>query len=148
MISVDVGGTFTDVVAMEARKVRVKKVPTSLAAREDAVLEGLSILGVKDKKIFNHASTAGLNAVLTRQFPKIGFLTTFGHHDILDMGRGWRPWDAQTDPNWRRSFGDAARPLVPRYLRRGIRERILSSGKFRNVRLVDCSWSARYRSGR
>jgi N-methylhydantoinase A len=129
MISVDVGGTFTDVVAMEAQKVRVKKVPTTLAAREEAVLEGLRVLGIKDKKIFNHASTAGLNAILTRQFPRIGFLTTFGHHDILDMGRGWRPWDAQTDPNWRRSFGDAGRPLVPRYLRRGIRERVLSSGK-------------------
>ena len=71
MIGVDVGGTFTDVVAMEAGKVRVKKVPTSPAAKEEAVLEGLSILGVEDKKIFNHASTAGLNAMLTRQFPSL-----------------------------------------------------------------------------
>jgi N-methylhydantoinase A len=129
MISVDVGGTFTDVVAMEAGKVRVKKVPTTPDAREKGVLEGLSILGVNDKKIFNHASTAGINAILTRDLPKIGFLTTFGHHDILDMGRGWRPWDAQTDPHWRRSFGDAMRPLVPRYLRRGIRQRTLGSGE-------------------
>ena len=129
MISVDVGGTFTDVVAMEAGRVRVKKVPTTPDAREEAVLEGLRVLRIEDKKTFNHASTAGLNAILTRQFPRIGFLTTFGHHDILDMGRGWRPWDAQTDPNWRRSFGDAGRPLVPRYLRRGIRERVLSSGE-------------------
>jgi len=111
MISVDVGGTFTDVVAMEAGKVRVKKVPTTPDARENGVLEGLSILGVNDKKIFNHASTAGINAILTRDLPKIGFLTTFGHHDILDMGRGWRPWDAQTDPHWRRSFYALSMPM-------------------------------------
>ena len=51
-----------------------------------------------------------------------------GHRDILDMGRTWRPLDALTDPHWRRSFGDAARPLVPRYLRRGIQERITADG--------------------
>ena len=39
---------------------------------------------------------------------------------MLDRGRVWRPLDGQTDPCWRRSFGDAARPLVPRYLRRGV----------------------------
>lgn len=128
MISVDVGGTFTDVVAVEKGKVRVKKLPTS-KTREKAVLEGLAALGVKDKKTFNHASTIGLNSILTRNLPKIGFLTTWGHRDILDMGRGWRPLDALTNPSWRRSFGDAMRPLVPRYLRRGIKERILQTGE-------------------
>ena len=70
--------------------------------------------------VFNHASTVGLNAIITRRLPKIGFLTTEGHRDILDLGRTWRPLEALTDPGWRRSFGDAARPLVPRYLRRGV----------------------------
>jgi N-methylhydantoinase A len=70
----------------------------------------------------------GLNAVITRSLPKIGFLTTEGHRDMLAMGRVWRPLDAQTDASWRRTFGDAGRPLVPRYLRRGVRERILADG--------------------
>lgn len=78
--------------------------------------------------MFNHASTHGLNAVITRKLPKIGFLATDGHRDILDMGRVWRPADAILDPGWRRSFGDAAAPLVERYLRRGIAERILADG--------------------
>ncbi len=39
-----------------------------------------------------------------------------------------RPMDNQTDPRWHRPFGDAARPLVRRYLRRGIHERMLASG--------------------
>ena len=47
---------------------------------------------------------------------------------MLDRGRVWRPLDGQTDPSWRRSFGDASSPLVPRYLRRGIEERILADG--------------------
>ena len=48
---------------------------------------------------------------------------------MLDVGRTWRPLEALTDPGWRRSFGDAARPLVPRYLRRGIAERMLADGE-------------------
>src|SRR5205085_4582319 len=47
---------------------------------------------------------------------------------MLDMTRTWRPLEAQTDTSWRRSFGDAARPLVPRYLRRGVLERLLADG--------------------
>jgi N-methylhydantoinase A len=70
----------------------------------------------------------GLNAVITRALPKVGFLTTEGHRDILDRGRIWRPPARQSDTSWRRPFGDAARPLVPRYLRRGISERVLSDG--------------------
>ena len=47
---------------------------------------------------------------------------------MLDKGRVWRPYDALTDASWRRGFGDAARPVVPRYLRRGIRERMMADG--------------------
>ena len=78
--------------------------------------------------VFNLASTAGLNAVITRDFPKVAFLTTLGHRNILDRGRVWRPYEALTDMSWRRPFGDAARPLIPRYLRRGIKERLMPDG--------------------
>lgn len=61
------------------------------------VLEGAAALGVEDASVFNHASTHGLNAVITRRLPKIGFLTTEGHRDILDMGRVWRPEHAILD---------------------------------------------------
>ena len=95
---------------------------------DKSVIEGAAELGVADAAVFNHASTHGLNAIITRTLPKIGFLTTEGHRDILDIGRSWRPVAAMTDPSWRRTFGDAARPLVPRYLRRGIVERIKANG--------------------
>jgi N-methylhydantoinase A len=128
MIAVDVGGTFTDVVALRNGEIRTAKVSTEYTDVAKPVLEGAAALGAGDSRVFNHASTHGLNAVITRRLPKIGFLTTEGHRDILDMGRVWRPVHAMLDPRWRRSFGDAARPLVPRYLRRGIRERIKADG--------------------
>ena len=129
LFGVDVGGTFTDVVAVRDGVVRVTKVPSVRANPEQAVLEGARRLGVSDTVVFNHASTVGLNAVLTRSLPKVGFLTTEGHRDMLDGGRAWRPWGVQLNPRWRRPFGDAARPIVRRYLRRGVRERILAGGE-------------------
>lgn len=129
MIAVDVGGTFTDVVALRDGRILTAKVSTDYTDVSRAVLDGAATLGVEGASVFNHASTHGLNAVITRKLPKIGFLATEGHRDILDMGRVWRPAEAMLDPGWRRSFGDAARPLVPRYLRRGIRERILADGQ-------------------
>ena len=129
LFSVDVGGTFTDVVMVREGQIHVTKVPSNAAATHLPVIEGARRLGVQDAAVFNHASTKGLNAVLTRTLPKIGFVTTQGHRDMLDAGRCMRPMDNQTDARWHRPFGDAARPLVRRYLRRGVQERILASGE-------------------
>ncbi|ODU07711.1 MAG: 5-oxoprolinase [Pseudonocardia sp. SCN 72-86] len=129
MIGVDVGGTFTDLVAIRDGRIQTVKVATQVGNTASGVLKGAAEVGVDDAAAFNHASTHGLNAVITRNLPRIGFLTTSGHRDILDAGRGWRPMEGLTDPSWRRPFGDAARPLVPRYLRRGIRERRTADGR-------------------
>jgi N-methylhydantoinase A len=129
LFSVDVGGTFTDVVMVRDGAIHVTKVPSDAAAAHLPVIEGARRLGVQDATVFNHASTKGLNAVLTRSLPKIGFVTTHGHRDMLDAGRCIRPMDNQTDARWHRPFGDAARPLVRRYLRRGIHERMLATGE-------------------
>ncbi|MBI4692765.1 MAG: hydantoinase/oxoprolinase family protein [Gammaproteobacteria bacterium] len=128
MMAVDVGGTFTDVVSVSGGVIRTAKVSTRAGDVDAGVIEGAAELGLAGVSVFNHASTHGLNAIITRALPKVGFLTTLGHRDMLDAGRCWRPAAALTDPSWRRSFGDAARPLVRRYLRRGIRERVKSDG--------------------
>jgi N-methylhydantoinase A len=128
LIGVDVGGTFTDVVAIENGAITVTKVPTNPQATERSVLEGADQVEVSRAGVFNLATTAGINALITRRLPKIGFLATLGHRDILDRGRMWRPYEAMHDPSWRRGFSDTSRPLVPRYLRRGIKERLKSDG--------------------
>jgi N-methylhydantoinase A len=128
MVGVDVGGTFTDVVAIDGGRVVVAKVPTDVVSSDRSVLAGAARVSVAEADVFNLASTAGLNAVITRQIPKIAFLTTLGHRDVLDRGRIGRPIAALMDMSWRRGTGDTSRPLVPRYLRRGICERITAQG--------------------
>jgi N-methylhydantoinase A len=129
MIGVDVGGTFTDVVSFQEGRIEVSKVPTDAQETYLSVLAGAAEVGADRAKVFNHASTHGLNAVITRRLPKVAFLTTAGHRDVLDFGRIWRPADSITDPHWRRPFGDVTAPLVPRYLRRGIEERLRVDGE-------------------
>ena len=130
MIAIDVGGTFTDAISIDAKgNIIAAKVPTNVKAMEKGVVESAKRVGIKGQDMLNHASTAGLNSILTRNFPKVAFLTTEGHRDILDFARAWKPMEALTDANWRRGCGDSGRPFVDRYLRRGIRERITSRGE-------------------
>jgi N-methylhydantoinase A len=129
LLAVDVGGTFTDVIGIRDGLIEAVKIASRRDQVEEAVLDGGRALGVQGRAAFNHASTVGLNAILTRRLPKVALLTTYGHRDVLDIARCWRPAEALTDPNWRRSYGDAAAPLVPRYLRRGISERITATGE-------------------
>jgi N-methylhydantoinase A len=129
MLAVDVGGTFTDVIGVGGDGIEAIKIPSLRDHTEAPVLRGAEALGAQRRAVFNHASTVGLNALITRRLPKVGFLTTFGHRDMLDMGRCWRPPEALTDAGWRRPFGDATAPLIPRYLRRGVRERITADGR-------------------
>ncbi len=128
MIGVDVGGTFTDIVAIEGGQVVAHKVATDAVEADRAVVAGTRKVDLAGAASFNHASTHGLNAILTRRLPKIAFLATEGHRDMLDMAQSWGPVEALTDAHWRRTFGDARDPIVPRYLRRGIRERMTSEG--------------------
>lgn len=74
MVRVDVGATFTDVVAVRDGIIHTVKVATDLVDSARRVLAGAAEVGVADVGTFNHASTAGLNALLTRRAPKTGLL--------------------------------------------------------------------------
>lgn len=129
MVAVDVGGTFTDVVAVHDGVIVPAKVATDVRSSDASVLEGARRVHVERAGVFNLASTAGLNAVITRRLPKIGVLMTAGARDVLDSGTVGRPVEYLTDPTWRREFSDTARPLVPRYLRREIDELLDHQGE-------------------
>lgn len=132
-IGVDVGGTFTDlVVEQDGGSLSVFKVPSVPADPSRGVLDAVAAaakgLGVGVARLlgdcgwFVHGSTIATNTVLERKGAKVGMLTTFGFRDSLEIRRGIRenPWDHRTP------FAD---PLVPRYLRKGVRGRIDVHGK-------------------
>ena len=93
VIGIDVGGTFTDVIAYDTQGLHVAKVPTTTSPA-GAVLQGLELLGegVKGTSLFSHATTIATNALLTRAgLAKTAFVTNHGFRDVLEIGRQRRP---------------------------------------------------------
>jgi N-methylhydantoinase A len=132
-IGVDVGGTFTDFLMQgpfgAPRAAKTLSTPADLsegflAGLDDlAQAEGRSLgdfLG--DVDLIVHGTTVTTNAVLTGQVARVGLLTTEGFRDALAMRRGIR--EAQYD-NWY----TAPAPLVPRWLRLGVPERVDVTGQ-------------------
>jgi len=130
-IGIDVGGTFTDVVFADeiTGTFRCTKTPTTHHDLAEGVLTGLEeILGIAEVSIANidyviHGTTIGTNAIIEGKGAKVGLITTAGFEDVLEIRRVARPKEAAFDFS-----ADNPPPLVPRYLRKGINERINSSG--------------------
>jgi N-methylhydantoinase A len=130
-IAVDVGGTFTDVVAADADAGRyyTAKVPSTPARLVEAVAHGArhvlgqARLAPDSVERFIHGTTVGTNAVLEQKGAVTAVLTTEGFEDVLEIGRmrRTRMYDL---------FMDAETPtmLAPRRRRRGIRERVAGDG--------------------
>jgi N-methylhydantoinase A len=127
-LGVDVGGTFTDLVFFddESGVFRVGKEPTTPEAPEDGVLASIGASvpedGVTAARYFLHGTTVGLNSLLTRTGAVVGLLATRGFRDVLEIARGDRrdPYDL---------FWRQPPPLVPRYLRLPVTERISARGE-------------------
>ncbi len=132
-IGIDVGGTFTDLVAVDqAGTSTLAKSPSTPADPSIGVLEGLGVLAAalglergtllaRSERIV-HGTTVATNALLERKGARVGLLTTEGHRDVLEMREGLKPEDRY---NLRLA---APEPLVPRHLRLGVRERIRADG--------------------
>ena len=90
-VGVDVGGTFTDLVATDGSgKLRVAKVPSTPPDFHMAVLEALGAAGGGQARVV-HGSTVATNALLQRAGEPIAFITTEGFRDMLLIGRQNRP---------------------------------------------------------
>jgi len=132
VVGVDIGGTFTDFVVLDMKGSRIfaEKILTTPDRPADAVIHGLEKLasshGFDNKEISRilHATTLATNAVIERKGAATGLLTTKGFEDVLDIRKGLRY--NQYDLNIQ-----VPKPYVPRYLRRGISERVLASGEIR-----------------
>lgn len=126
-LGVDVGGTFTDLIFFddESGEVAVAKEPTTPRAPEDgvgsAIESGVPSGRLRLAEYFLHGTTVGLNALLEQKGAIVGLLATEGFRDILEIRRGDR--DDPYDLFWRQP-----RPLVPRWLRLPVRERIRADG--------------------
>ena len=126
-ISIDIGGTFTDVVAETTAGLSSVKVLTTPHAPDRGALEGvdrlLSDLGksYKDISAVIHGTTLATNALIERRGAKTAFVTTAGFRDVLDMRYEKR--FEQYDLNI-----EMPTSLVPRPLRLGLDERVLADG--------------------
>ncbi len=132
-IGVDVGGTYTDLVATDASgKTVFAKSPSTPADQSIGVMAGLEelarrlsvtraeMLAATDRLV--HGTTVATNALLERKGAKVALLTTEGHRDVIEMREGLRPdrYDLRSPP---------PEPLVPRERRFGVRERLKASGE-------------------
>ncbi|MFL5665810.1 MAG: hydantoinase/oxoprolinase N-terminal domain-containing protein, partial [Ktedonobacteraceae bacterium] len=122
-VGVDTGGTFTDLVLLQEGEIRVHKVLSTPDDPSQAILQGLSDLGVRENlSTLVHGSTVATNAVLEHKGVRTGLITTAGFRDVLEIGRQTRPklYDlkVQKEP-----------PLVPRSLRLEVVERLNERGE-------------------
>ncbi len=139
-IDIDVGGTFTDLVLTLGGERAIVKAPTTphdlsvgfLNAVEACAEQiGSSIDELLPKiDIVRYSTTVALNRLLQRQGPRIGFITTEGHEDVIHIGRGGQWVDGKIISERRNlAMQNKPLPLVQRELVVGVKERIDSTGK-------------------
>ena len=124
VVGIDVGGTFTDVCALDERtgEMRVAKVPSVRGREADGFLAGLAAVTPSPGAVSTivHGTTVGTNALLERRTAPTGLITTEGFRDVLEMRRRDRP---RTWGLW----GDFE-PTIPRDRRLEVAERVLADG--------------------
>ena len=88
-VGVEVGGTFTDLVAIEDDRVRIAKVPSVPSAPDEGALAALESaqLPMAEVEDLIHGSTVAINAILERKGAPIAFLVTKGFRDLLLLQR-------------------------------------------------------------
>ncbi len=126
-IAIDIGGTFTDVVAETPTGLTSVKVLTTAQAPQVAALDGVARVlaqlgkGMGDITDVVHGTTLATNALIERRGAKTALVTTAGFRDVLEM-RHEKRFD-QYALNI-----EMPDPLVPRPLRLGLKERMLVDG--------------------
>ena len=123
-VGVEVGGTFTDLVAFQDGRVRITKVPSTPSAPHRGAIAALdeSGLSVPSASDLVHGSTVATNAVLERKGARVAFFTTEGFRDLLFLQRQSRR--SIYDIHYRKP-----EPVVPRHDTYEIPERMGPHGE-------------------
>ena len=125
-LATDIGGTFTDVASFNPSNGRLRfgktlTTPRSLVEGIEAGI-GKAQTSFAEASLFLHGTTVVINAMLERKGARTALITTQGFRDIYEIGRVNRP-DAYN------LFFSKHTPLVPRYHRYEIAERLSASGE-------------------
>ena len=124
-LAIDIGGTFVDFVLLDEMTgtLKIDKEPSLHKSLTDCIFAGIKRLQVDlpDLDMIIHASTLVINTVLQERGSSVGLITTQGFRDVLELGRGNRPevYNLLYKP---------PKPLVPRYLRFEVPERVNYKG--------------------
>src|SRR5215471_17732966 len=132
-IGMDVGGTFTDLVAVdETGRIVFAKAPSTPADPSHGVMDGLGRLAVilghdvtgllRQTERIVHGTTVATNALLQHKGARVGLLMTEGHRDVIEMREGLKEdrYNLRMPP---------PEPLAPRARRIGVRERMRFNGQ-------------------
>ena len=123
-VGIDVGGTFTDLVAIDpgSGAIRSRKVLTTPEAPARAVLAGLQALA-PDAGSIAHGTTIVTNAIVEGRHARTALVTTRGFRDVLEIARQSR------QELYRLDVPPRPPPLVPRHLRLEVTERVHADGR-------------------
>ena len=133
-LGVDAGGTFTDfVLAGRDGAIRLFKSASTPQDGTKAIAAGLAQMSqalgkpveeiVRDCDLCINGTTVALNALIELKGVKVGLLCTAGHEDSIEIRLGHKEEGYRYDADY-----PPAPQLVPRHLRRPVRERVLADG--------------------
>ncbi|MBS0541196.1 MAG: hydantoinase/oxoprolinase family protein [Proteobacteria bacterium] len=124
-VGIDVGGTFTDLLAIDAKTgaVKLAKVPTTVDNQAIGFMAAIASAGADPAALQSlvHGTTTTTNALLERKIARVGLITTKGFRDVLELGRRTRP----------QAYGLRGTfvPLIDREYRLEVPERMDADGK-------------------
>ena len=136
-LAADIGGTFTDLVLLDAAgRLHVEKTSSTPGEFKQGVLDGVDKIlenvargadptvkiDLSDVEYFVHGATVVLNALIERKLPTTALVTTAGFRDVLEIMRTNNPY--MYDLKW-----EKPKPLIPRHLRFEVAERIQHTGE-------------------
>ena len=127
-LAVDIGGTFTDIALEVGDKLQSAKVLTTTQAPEEAVMQGVDLvlkragLPASALAFVIHGTTLATNAIIERKGAKTALIVTQGFRDSVEMAfeNRFEQYDI---------YIEKPKPLVPRYLRWPVKERVNAQGE-------------------